>query len=1117
MSEMALELIRQAKAEGWKRLDLGKTGIVGEVPAEIWELEELEELILAGIWLRPGEIDTYSISRNYGKENEIFSFPFPPQSLEESDTSKYQSSALGLQRLKKLVLSYSRVNDVTPLASLVSLEVLFLNDSTIKTIKPLNGLISLREVYLQNTEIGDISPLSNSPFLKELHLNNTPVTSITPLESLSHLRILYLPKAEVTDISALINLKHLEELCLDETLITDINPIRHHVKLKKLSLSGCSVEDLSPLCKLDQIQVLNIAETPIVDIEPLRNLIKLEHLKLSSTSVFDIAPLSNLVQLQQLYLNYTKIIDVAPLSHLFHLKHLSLVGTNISDISPLSQCKEIEKLYLGETKVNDVTPLMNFDSLQVCDLFRTKVADISPLKKQIQTGLRVTVKGIFSHGIYLGGCPLTNPPYEIAYQGNKAILNYWRDRDNEKAIPATELKLFLVGNTTAGKSSLAHVLTKKKFPKKIRSTFGANLNQVWKLANQRIYIWDFGGQEYFHATHQLLVNDNALYIVLVDPKTNHDGFIDTPIWHFSETEPRLEHLEHFHHRYWLEMVNANAPRAQVLLFWNKMTEKHYYRDARIEDDDHEIFKVGAPLSDFKNDLLLAIKEKNPYWLRRWDDFCQELTEAIDEHLKKREVLTFWPHIRDRLAFLSQTRIRVPRKEFDDICLDKNPNRNLDNIITYLRDMVGRILYWERPELSHYVYIHPHNIHYLIYAILSRQVIDQKGRFTFIQAQAQIEKALEEIDSKGLFALGSMEEFTGELLQIMKEFELIFEVKTDALGAAQEFIAPQYLAHEEPTQLTREKRIANLSIGFFIRFTSYIPRHIIPRFIAKNGMFAKEETWWKFGVLYFLDKKSNMALVQVDYKTRTIAIEISKDTDQLKHLADILTQLRELIGNDDCYELSLDGQFWHTIRELERPVSRDLRWMVKPDESDDIQEGSLSQSELLLLNLKEGRERGAKNEELHGITHQQLDHLYRFAQRFMNRINALHDQQSQLRDQLLSMLNRLDDKVNSVLTQQELSLEWLEQIDKTIVEGLLEHSATLREELEGLYPTPQGGQPLDHIKINLLKFAVTAIATFLADKATWLPMLDAISSETTPSGLGQAFNRLLQRIPRAPRK
>ena len=45
MSQLALDLIRQAKREGWKSFDISSTGVL-EIPQEVMELTELEEFHL---------------------------------------------------------------------------------------------------------------------------------------------------------------------------------------------------------------------------------------------------------------------------------------------------------------------------------------------------------------------------------------------------------------------------------------------------------------------------------------------------------------------------------------------------------------------------------------------------------------------------------------------------------------------------------------------------------------------------------------------------------------------------------------------------------------------------------------------------------------------------------------------------------------------------------------------------------------------------------------------------------------------------------------------------------------------------------------------------------------
>jgi hypothetical protein len=40
-------------------------------------------------------------------------------------------------------------------------------------------------------------------------------------------------------------------------------------------------------------------------------------------------------------------------------------------------------------------------------------------------------------------------------------------------------------------------------------------------ASCQIHLWDFGGQEYYHATHRLFMSNNILYLLIWETATNH--------------------------------------------------------------------------------------------------------------------------------------------------------------------------------------------------------------------------------------------------------------------------------------------------------------------------------------------------------------------------------------------------------------------------------------------------------------------------------------------------------------------------------------------------------------------------------------------------------------------
>lgn len=232
MSEMALQLIRQAKAEGWKTLDLGNTGIVGEVPAEIWELTELEELILSDAWVDWWERKHQPRVRDSSyPSNRISSFPmqarkqisFEDHPLISKTTDHEYSSRRGLANLLRIVLSCTDVRDLTPLAS----------------------LSRLQSVYLYGTLIQDTSVLKNFCQLKVLDLGKTSIKDCEPLTELSNLQRLRICNTDVSDIGFVARHQGLVELDLSSTRVTDIRPLASLSQLQILNLHNTKVQ-LSP-------------------------------------------------------------------------------------------------------------------------------------------------------------------------------------------------------------------------------------------------------------------------------------------------------------------------------------------------------------------------------------------------------------------------------------------------------------------------------------------------------------------------------------------------------------------------------------------------------------------------------------------------------------------------------------------------------------------------------------------------------------------------------------------------------------------------------------------------------------------------------------------------------
>ena len=134
-------------------------------------------------------------------------------------------------------------------------------------------------------------------------------------------------------------------------------------------------------------------------------------------------------------------------------------------------------------------------------------------------------------GIYVKDCPLTNPPPEIVKQGNEAILNYFREREVSGVDHLYEAKMLILGEGGAGKTSLLRRLYQpdEPLPAESETTKGiAIYRHEFKLKNGRTFrlnVWDFGGQQIYHATHQFFLTHRSLYVLVDDTRKDYKSVI----------------------------------------------------------------------------------------------------------------------------------------------------------------------------------------------------------------------------------------------------------------------------------------------------------------------------------------------------------------------------------------------------------------------------------------------------------------------------------------------------------------------------------------------------------------------------------------------------------------
>ena len=123
-----------------------------------------------------------------------------------------------------------------------------------------------------------------------------------------------------------------------------------------------------------------------------------------------------------------------------------------------------------------------------------------------------------------------------------------------------ELKVILVGRGGVGKTSLVGVLQGRPFVEGQRPTEGIAITP-WPLTlpdgAATALVWDFGGQEIMHGTHQFFLTRRSLYLVVVDGREDR-------------TKQDAE--------YWLKLVRAFGGESTVLVVLNKQSVRAFDTD-----------------------------------------------------------------------------------------------------------------------------------------------------------------------------------------------------------------------------------------------------------------------------------------------------------------------------------------------------------------------------------------------------------------------------------------------------------------------------------------------------------------------------------------------------------
>ena len=210
------------------------------------------------------------------------------QRLRKIDARKDRSikDLTGLQYATNLVELYlgwysgegNQVSDLSPVAGLTNLRVLFLYHNPISDLSPVRGLMNLTDLMLYDTLVSDISPVRGLTNLTKLHFHGTEVTDLSPISGLINLKDLAFSDPDLSDISPVAGLINLETIFSWNHSISDLSALSGLTKLRTIDLCGGDISDLTPIAGLTGLKKLYFVNNEISDISPLAGLTGLTRL-----------------------------------------------------------------------------------------------------------------------------------------------------------------------------------------------------------------------------------------------------------------------------------------------------------------------------------------------------------------------------------------------------------------------------------------------------------------------------------------------------------------------------------------------------------------------------------------------------------------------------------------------------------------------------------------------------------------------------------------------------------------------------------------------------------------------------------------------------------------------
>ncbi|UKO97556.1 COR domain-containing protein [Nostoc sp. UHCC 0870] len=706
---------------------------------------------------------------------------------------------------------------------------------------------------MTNEELLHLIEQANRDKVTELNLSGQRLKTLPPeIGQLTNLQTLYLSSNQLSSLPPEFGqLTNLQSLHLGGNQLSSLPPeIGQLTNLQSLHLGGNQLSSLPPeIGQLTNLQSLHLGGNQLSSLPPeIGQLTNLQTLNLGNNQLSSLPPeIGQLTNLESLDLDDNELSSLPPeIGQLTNLQSLDLRRNQLSSLPPeFGQLTNLQMLYLGSNQLSSLPPEFGqLKNLKILDIQDNNLINL-PSEIQLLTKLqKLDLRGE-------GNANLQIPPEILGDSwiklGNPTkIISYYFSLAAEQEKPLNEAKVLLVGQGSVGKTSLLKRLIHDLYDPHENKTEGINI-QNWQVTLNdqpiRLNVWDFGGQEIMHATHQFFLTKRSLYLLVLD----------------ARVDERQNELE-----YWLKIIHSFGDNSPIIIVGNKIDQHPLDIDQKGLRDKYTNIKDIVSISCATGSGVAELRSI----------ITRELAniQHIHDPLPKS-----WFQVKTRLEAMKDENIDyISYKKYEDLCNEEQVtgDRNQSTLIELLHRLGIVLNFRDDDRLEDTNVLNPTWVTNGVYKILNdNQLITQwRGMLD----RQQLNRILNDPcypRNKQVF-----------IVDMMQKFELCFPLE-NGTGDSR-FLIPDLLPKEEPATGEWENVLA------FQYHYNVLPSSIISRFIVRMHHLADKQTWWRSGVV--LKHRHNRALVKSDREDQKIFISISGTNSTRRELLAMIRSQFEAI-------------------------------------------------------------------------------------------------------------------------------------------------------------------------------------------------------------------------------